>query len=167
MDMVRSRRRRLGILLAAAALLVAPAAEARNADLATGRSGPRGPVARAGLRDELLALTNADRDRYERRALDLARSISRYATRHSRRMAQRGELFHSSWDRLARELEGTGWQVAGENVGMGPTVDVVQEAFMQSGPHRRNVLLRAFDHAAIGVVESGGSVWITVVFYGS
>lgn len=93
--------------------------------------------------------------------------MSRYATRHSRQMAARGELFHSSWDRLTRELEGTGWQIAGENVGMGPSVDEVQEAFMQSGPHRHNVLLRAFDHAAIGVVESDGSVWITVVFYGS
>ena len=38
--------------------------------------------------------------------------------------------------------------------------------FMASPPHRRNILNREFDHLAVGVVESGGNVWVTVIFYG-
>ncbi len=38
--------------------------------------------------------------------------------------------------------------------------------FMASTPHRRNILNREFDHFAVGVVESGGNVWVTVIFYG-
>jgi uncharacterized protein YkwD len=160
-----SRSRRLPAIVLAAAFLAAPAAEGRALE-AAGVADHRAST-QAALRDDLLVLTNRARERFDRAPLDLARAISRYATRHSRQMAERGDLFHSSWERLERELAGTGWQVAGENVGMGPSIDDVQDAFMQSGPHRHNVLLRAFDHAAIGVVQRGGNVWITVVFYGS
>ena len=37
---------------------------------------------------------------------------------------------------------------------------------MASRPHRRNILREAFDHTAIGVVESDGKLWVTVIFYG-
>jgi uncharacterized protein YkwD len=37
---------------------------------------------------------------------------------------------------------------------------------MRSTPHRRNILRAAFDHAAVGVIHSNGSYWVTVIFYG-
>jgi uncharacterized protein YkwD len=37
---------------------------------------------------------------------------------------------------------------------------------MASPPHRHNVLGTSYDQVAVGVVESGGVLWITVVFYG-
>jgi uncharacterized protein YkwD len=37
---------------------------------------------------------------------------------------------------------------------------------MDSAPHRRNVLRRGYDHAAVGVVKAGGSFWVTTIFYG-
>jgi uncharacterized protein YkwD len=37
---------------------------------------------------------------------------------------------------------------------------------MKSRPHRKNILRTTFDHAAVGVIHSNGSLWVTVIFYG-
>ncbi len=53
-----------------------------------------------------------------------------------------------------------------ENIGYASSVSDVQAAFMGSTPHRKNILRAGFDHTAIGIVESDGSLWVTVIFYG-
>jgi uncharacterized protein YkwD len=118
------------------------------------------------MRGDFLDLTNEDRVDHDRRALRLARVLSRYATHHSRAMADRGFLFHSSEDDLRAALEGTEWAAAGENVGVGDSLDDLEDAFMASEVHRHNILARTYDHAAVGIVVADGSVWVTVVFYG-
>jgi uncharacterized protein YkwD len=45
-------------------------------------------------------------------------------------------------------------------------VDSVQDAFMDSPPHRTNVLNRAFRNVAIGAARVDGVLWVTVFFYG-
>jgi uncharacterized protein YkwD len=121
---------------------------------------------RAEMRGDFLDLTNEDRAEHDREALRLARVLSRYATHHTRAMADRGFLFHSSEDDLRAALEGTEWTVAGENVGVGDSLDDLEDAFMASAVHRHNILARTYDHAAVGVVIEDGRVWVTVVFYG-
>jgi len=121
---------------------------------------------RADLPGDLLALTNQDRASWGVRALGPADRISRYAVRHSRRMADLGYVFHSGDAQLRRALEGSGWSVAGENVGAGATLEELQDAFMRSAPHRQNVLEPSYDRAAVGIVEADGVVWVTVVFSG-
>jgi uncharacterized protein YkwD len=37
---------------------------------------------------------------------------------------------------------------------------------MDSTQHRRNILNRDFDDVAVGVAESDGNFWVTVIFYG-
>jgi uncharacterized protein YkwD len=128
-------------------------------------AAPPAPVARPELAAEFLALTNADRAAAGLGPLVPADRLS-YATRHSRRMAELGYIFHSGDAQLRGALRGTGWVVAGENVGVGPALEGLQEAFMASAPHRHNILGTAYDRAAIGVVESDGVLWITVVFSG-
>ncbi len=118
------------------------------------------------LGNDLLALTNADRATGGHEALALAERLSRYALRHSRRMAELGSIFHSGERQLRDALEGTGWETAGENVGVGASVPSIERAFMASPPHRANVLGPAYDHAAVGVVRADGVLWVTVVFYG-
>ena len=118
------------------------------------------------MRGDFLELTNEDRVDHDRRALRLARVHSRYATRHSRQMADRGFIFHSSEDDLRAALEGTEWAAAGENVGVGDSLEDLQDAFMASTVHRQNVLARTYDHAAVGIVVDDGRFWVTVVFYG-
>jgi len=118
----------------------------------------------AGDRAEMLQLTNEARERRDIDLLRLNAKLSRYAVRHSRAMAQAGELFHTA--DLADKLDGYRWSVGGENVGVASTLEDLQAAFMASKPHRSNILRKGYDFTAIGVVESDGRVWVTVIFYG-
>ncbi|HZD18896.1 MAG TPA: CAP domain-containing protein [Actinomycetota bacterium] len=124
--------------------------------------------ARAGAaarnRERMLQLTNEVRTDRNRRALELDAELSRYALKHSRDMAEAGSLFHT--EDLAARLKGRDWTMGGENVGVASSLSDLLAAFMGSKPHRRNILRRGFDHAAIGVVKSDGSLWVTVIFYG-
>jgi uncharacterized protein YkwD len=124
--------------------------------------------ARAGQtaddRGEMLQLTNEARERRDIDQLRLNARLSRYAVRHSRAMAEQGRLFHTA--DLADKLEGYRWSIGGENVGVGSSLEDLQSAFMASKPHRSNILRKAYDFTAIGVVESAGRLWVTVIFYG-
>ena len=117
-----------------------------------------------GFRTKMLQLVNDVRDRNNRRLLRVDRKLSRYAIRHSRLMADAGYLFHTS--DLASKLDGRNWSIGGENVGYASSLRSVMGGFMDSAPHRRNVLRRGYDHAAVGVVKAGGSFWVTTIFYG-
>jgi uncharacterized protein YkwD len=117
-----------------------------------------------GLRSQIVQLTNDDRADKDRSALELDLQLSRYAKKHSQDMADAGEIFHT--DDLAAKLKGNDWSAGGENVGIGPNLRDLEAAFMASTPHRGNILNREFDHLAIGVVESDGNFWVTVIFYG-
>jgi uncharacterized protein YkwD len=82
-------------------------------------------------------------------------------------MARRGEIFHSSPDQVRAALDGYDWSLAGENVGVGPSLDALEDAFMESKLHRQNILRTTFRNAAIGVVrDDDGHFWVTVIFYG-
>ena len=124
--------------------------------------------ARAGAvarnRDRMLQLTNEVRTDRDREVLELDPQLSRYALRHSRDMAEDGALSHS--EDLAAKLKGVEWTMGGENVGVASSLDDVQAAFMGSEPHRDNILCDEYDHTAIGVVQSDGNFWVTVIFYG-
>jgi uncharacterized protein YkwD len=151
--MTRSgNRRRMALVFLLAAVLVS--------------SGIAITPAQAGtrLRSTMVPLINDDRADRDRATLKLDLELSRYAKRHSQNMADRGEIFHTH--DLAAKLKGKSWSIAGENVGMGPSLPDLEAAFMASTPHRRNILNREFDHVAVGVVESHGNFWVTVIFYG-
>lgn len=115
-------------------------------------------------RDRVLTLTNQDRTERDKAALDLNAKLSRYAKAHSRDMAAKGYLFHST--DLPSKLKGVDWSIGGENVGVGSTLDGLEGAFMHSKDHRKNILRKSFDHVAIGIVKADGSFWVTVIFYG-
>jgi uncharacterized protein YkwD len=98
-------------------------------------------------------------------ALRLDLALSDFALTHSTRMMRSGGLFHTSnlYVHIRARAKVTCW---GENVGMGPTLPVLDRAFMQSAPHRANILARRFHYVGIGVVRSGGYYWMTMDFYG-
>jgi uncharacterized protein YkwD len=121
---------------------------------------------RFGRRRQMLSLTNDDRRQHHRRSLDFAMSISDYAKAHSRAMARKGYLFHSSEGQLRKLLDGRNWSIAGENVGVGSALESLQDAFMNSKKHRQNILRRDFLRAAVGVVREDDRLWVTVIFYG-
>jgi uncharacterized protein YkwD len=119
-----------------------------------------------GPRRMMLAYTNEDRREHDRRALDFAARLSRYAKDHSQAMARKGYLFHSSEQQLRDALAGYDWEIGGENVGVGGSLEGLQDAFMASKLHRQNVLREAYRDAAVGIVREDDRIWITVIFYG-
>jgi uncharacterized protein YkwD len=116
-------------------------------------------------RAAMLSLTNSDRVERGRAALSLDARLSRYAKHHSKDMARAGYLFHT--EDLATKLKGLDWSIGGENVGVGSSLDGLEDAFMDSKMHRRNILRTSFDRSAVGVyVDDEGNYWVTVIFYG-
>jgi uncharacterized protein YkwD len=128
--------------------------------------GPAAPPAGATTDSEnrLFALINRARENHDRRPLRLGQSLSRKAHRHSARMADAGRIFHHSC--LSCLLSSWDWNAIGENVGVGSTLRSVHRALMDSRPHRRNILSRGFTRVGVGVVRSGGRVWVTEIFLG-
>ncbi|HJY32451.1 MAG TPA: CAP domain-containing protein [Actinomycetota bacterium] len=145
-------RRRMALVFLLAAVLVSSGIAITPAHAGT------------GLRAQMAPLINDDRTDKDRTALVLDLELSRYARRHSQDMANAGELFHTN--DLAAKLKGKNWSIGGENVGVAPSLAALEDMFMASTPHRRNILNRQFDHFAVGVVESDGNFWVTVIFYG-
>lgn len=117
-------------------------------------------------------LTNRERTvRAERPRVRLDRQLSRIAKRHSRRMANQGVLHHNP--NLVRQVGDRRWSVLGENVGVAGqagsvrrTLRMLHHAFMQSRPHRRNIMYNRYRRIGVGLVRDNGRVWLTVVFMG-
>ena len=61
-------------------------------------------------------------------------------------------------------MEATGWSVLGENVGKGPSVSVLHQAFMESPSHKANIL-GDFDRVGVGVgFDAESKMYVTVMF---
>lgn len=74
-------------------------------------------------------------------------------------MANNGGLSHSNLGSLLPP-----WSAAGENVGMGGSVDAVFGALVGSSGHKSN-MLGDYTHLGVGVwVDAGGIVWTAHVF---
>jgi uncharacterized protein YkwD len=118
------------------------------------------------LRAEMYRATNVSRVARDLHRLDLNSAMSDLARRHSLAMARAGELYHTS-DPARYYLRGVRWSKWGENVGATTgTIAELEAAFMDSPDHRENILDRAFDKVAVGVVRRDGTAWVTVFFYG-
>jgi uncharacterized protein YkwD len=107
---------------------------------------------------------NAARRAHGLRLLSWSSSLSDNARAHSRAMVARATLFHTS--NLASVLSEYSWSLAGENVGYGPTITSIFDAFMKSPGHRANNLNSRYRTIGAGVVYRGSVPWITVQFYG-
>ena len=105
---------------------------------------------------------NTERRTRSRVQLKLDPHLTKVARKHSREMTAKNLLHHTETEALKRRV--THWQMLGENVGVGGTVDSLHRAFMQSPSHRDNVLYSTFRHIGIGTRERHGRLWVTVVF---
>ncbi|HYH27465.1 MAG TPA: CAP domain-containing protein [Actinomycetota bacterium] len=144
---VTRRRGTISLLLAAAIALLGPAAD---------------QAAEAGTAGDVRSLINAERVESGKRALRRSGKLSRIARRHSIRMARQNYLHHNG--RLGYQARKMSWTVLGENVGVGTSVSSLHRAFMNSAPHRANVMKGRYRRVGVGTVQSGGRLWVTVVF---
>lgn len=107
-----------------------------------------------------LRLLNERRQNNGKRALVLKSDLSTIARRHSGRMAERNELYHNP--NLANEVKGE--DSVGENVGVGPDPESLDQAFWDSKGHRGNILWSGYNQVGIGVVHSKWHLHVTFVF---
>lgn len=77
------------------------------------------------------------------------------AADHAEAMADNGGIFHSD------SIPGS---VTGENVGVGFTLDAVQDAFVASDPHYTVMTDPRFASVGIGVHESDDRVWVVQIY---
>lgn len=157
-------------------LVAAPAASAAGACDAANASASQ--ASKRALVRATLCVLNAERARHRLRPLRLNRKLSAAARRHSRAMA-RGRFFsHSSpggasfLDRIRATgyLAGARSWAVGENIAYGSgsrsSPRAIGTAWMNSPPHRANILSSSFRQIGIGLasgtpVGRGGATYTT------
>jgi uncharacterized protein YkwD len=143
--------RRLPLLVVVVAVLVAGTSSSVQANVL-----PR--------RVKMLHLLNQTRRNHGLPVFRMNVDLSHFAYRHSKRMADRNYLFHTSnlYDAV-RVYRPSAW---GENVAMASTLRRVRTLWMRSAGHRANILKPAYRRIGIGVVKARGVLWVTAIFYG-
>lgn len=116
--------------------------------------------ASGGEEAEFVALLNQERAAQGLPELPVASDLVAVAREHSQWMADSDTLAHNS--ELGSDV--SGWQKVGENVGRGPSVGSIHDAFMASSGHAANILDRDWTEVGVGVVVVDGRVWVTQVF---
>jgi uncharacterized protein YkwD len=136
--------------------------------------------ANAGPRTDaaFVRATNADRRANHLSSLPTSATLAKLARSHSvamaRKSAQRyggrcnsGALWHNNISKASNH-----WVWLGQNVGCGSlgsdglaaSVQRIQDAFMASTGHRRNILYRKANLSGVGSWIQDGVIWVTVNF---
>jgi hypothetical protein len=152
--MARGRRllaKTLGMLLAVA--MLAPAMAAMEATAAHADPGSE--------EAQFLALTNQLRAQHGLNQLASYGSLVSIGRTWSAHMAAAGSISHNM--NLPNQ-QGGPWTKLGENVGVGGSVQAIQDAFIASPHHYENLVDPVYNYVGIGVVDSGGRIWVTVDF---
>jgi hypothetical protein len=105
--------------------------------------------------------TNATRAAKGLSTLPVLGSLAREARAHTQAMASSNSLYHSTADQYPEN-----WIGLGENVGVGPTCNDVEQAFLASPHHYENIVDPKWTSIGVGVVASsdGTGIWVTVGF---
>ena len=114
----------------------------------------------SGTDSQFFSLTNASRAANGQAGYAWRSDLAAVAYGQAARMASSGKLYHNP--NLATEVKN--YSFAGENVGYGPTVSAIENAFMNSPEHRANILDHDFTEVGIGSVTVSGRIWVSVVF---
>ena len=125
---------------------------------------PAGAATPADDEQSFLQLHNQARTSRGLPAMRWDAGLADTARSWSRTMASQGGISHDP------DLAGDAgrvepdWRRVGENVGVGYSPATLFKAFMDSSPHRANILNSSYNRVGIGVVHSGGKTWVTVRF---
>ncbi len=117
-------------------------------------------VADSGAENQFVDLINAARQEEGASRLTVNPTLVEVARRHAGAMADAGKIFHN--DQLGYQVDGH--YMMGENVGKGGEVGPLHEAFMNSPPHRANLLNSMYDAIGVGVVDRDGTLYVVEVF---
>jgi uncharacterized protein YkwD len=132
--------------------------------LVAGTASSEVRAAEPSRRVRMLQLLNQVRRNYGMPVFRLNYKLSSFAWQHSKRMAERNRLFHTT--NLYEAVRAWSPSTWGENVGAAGLLKRVRRLWMQSGGHRDNILNPRFRRVGIGVVKARGLLWVTTIFYG-
>lgn len=120
---------------------------------------PPRPPALSGPAAQVLAITNAQRAAAGCKPLRVDPRLNRSAQRHSEDMARRRFFSHNNPDgqSFSDRERAAGYQATGgENIARGQeTAAEVMRVWMNSPPHRRNILRCEFTTIGVGYVAAG------------
>jgi uncharacterized protein YkwD len=106
-------------------------------------------------------LVNSSRGAYGLPGLPTNIDLSLKAQAWSNQLANDQYLHHS----YLPDGNGYNWYRLGENVGVGSSLEQVQDAFMNSSGHRANILDGGFNRLGTGVTRDGaGRYWVVQEF---
>ena len=108
-------------------------------------------------------LTNGERATAGVPPLEWRADVATMAVAHSVEMAQAGNIWHGTFV-TEGNLKALNASSLGENVGMGGSVALIHQAFMNSAGHRENILDPGFNQVGIGVIVAGDTVFVTEDF---
>jgi uncharacterized protein YkwD len=114
-----------------------------------------------------IALVNSARSAAGLPTLTKNSGLDSVARAQAARMAARDGIYHNPNLKADADAAGVNWQWIGENVGVGPDVPAVHEAFMASPGHHANIVYASYNAIGVGVIKaSDGSVFVAHVFAG-
>lgn len=146
--------RKIGVLLLAAVALVltlAPRAQAQ-----TYLEGDEG---------QSLQLLNGTRADVGRSSLPRQGDLDGMARAQAVRMAERGDIYHNPNLSSDADAAGLEWRRLGENVGVGPDVRSIHDAFVASPHHYDNMIWPSYNAIGVGIVPGeDGRIYIAHVF---
>jgi uncharacterized protein YkwD len=125
-------------------LVVAPSAQASN----------------SSSESQFVSSINSARDDAGRPALSTSSDLTSVARAWASTMASGNTLKHNP--KLTSQVHG--WRYVGENVGVGGDVASLHRAFMNSAPHKANILDRDYTPIGVGVASGHGRMWVVEVF---
>jgi len=103
---------------------------------------------------------NADRVANGLSALPVNYQAQAKAQAWAERLAREQKLYHSNLpDGITQS-----WCSLGENVGYGPSVAAIQDAYMNSPGHRANILASKWNGVGVGYATNGRTVYTVQVF---
>ena len=114
----------------------------------------------AAAEAEFVARVNALRASKGLVPLTVDLQLTEVARQWSAKMAAAGALSHNP--NLPNQV--TNWKLVGENVGVGPTVEMIEQAFENSPAHYANLVKPEYQNIGVGVVEKGSQIWVTQNF---
>ena len=109
---------------------------------------------------EFVKLVNNERTKRGLKALTVRSDLTKVARAHSIDMADQNYLHHNP--DLGTDVDN--WLRLTENVGYGPSVTSLHDAFMNSDGHRANILDSKVSEIGVGVEVRGSKIWVTKVF---
>jgi uncharacterized protein YkwD len=116
-----------------------------------------GAAASPSHESDFVSRINAERSARGIRTVTVKSDLVAVARSWSDQMAAAGTISHDP--NLPNEVDG--WTALGDNVGKGPSVSTVHEAFMNSPEHKSIILDSRFNQVGVGVTQSGDILYVT------